>query len=195
MNFEKSCSICWNHKDLFCCYYGDDNDGFITVGIKSAIEIKDKTGREYSDFLVFSKLPDSMIEECMNDADGSEGKLRSEMFIDGKMLRLRTKPDHTCIFLDENHKCSIYKFRPLICRIYPFWYSKNAREVFGIVKHEVSSGPNVCFFLKFNPNINQIQKNEISELKSVAEMIEEEKEHYIKNIKSFVKKNNINSEE
>jgi len=192
MNFEKFCSMCWNDKDAFCCYYDDDSVGFITVGIKSAIKIKDKTGLEYSDFLVFSKLPDSMIEECRNDVDGSEGKLRSEMFVDGKILRLKTKHDHTCVFLDGNHKCSIHKFRPLICRVYPFWYSKSDKEVFDIVKHEDSSGSSVCLFLKFHPNIDQIQKNVISEVKSVAKMIEEEKEHYIKNIKSFVKKNNIN---
>jgi len=37
---------------------------------------------------------------------------------------LKTKDDGSCIFLTQNNQmeniCSIYEFRPLLCRIYPF---------------------------------------------------------------------------
>ena len=37
-------------------------------------------------------------------------------------LGLLRKEDGRCIFLDENNKCSIYDFRPMICRTFPFTF-------------------------------------------------------------------------
>ena len=33
---------------------------------------------------------------------------------------LRRKPDGTCVFLDDNGRCSIYEIRPLRCRRFPY---------------------------------------------------------------------------
>jgi len=46
-----------------------------------------------------------------------------EEFVDGN--RLKSKEDGSCIFLNFNrrksvYECSIYGFRPALCRIYPF---------------------------------------------------------------------------
>ncbi len=38
---------------------------------------------------------------------------------DGLMISLKEKPNYDCIFWDEG--CTVYPYRPLQCRSYPFW--------------------------------------------------------------------------
>lgn len=38
-------------------------------------------------------------------------------------LALRSRPNHACIFLTKDGKCSVHSFKPLVCRFYPFIYS------------------------------------------------------------------------
>lgn len=49
-------------------------------------------------------------------------------YVKGKRLRMN---DDRCIFLDpKTLKCRVYRYRPLICRTYPFHFEKDASKFF-----------------------------------------------------------------
>ncbi|KON33178.1 hypothetical protein AC477_01860 [miscellaneous Crenarchaeota group-1 archaeon SG8-32-1] len=73
-----------------------------------------------------------LLEEDVKRIEAS-GYLRKHFLLSEKMHTsglthavgaLKTKNNGSCIFLSENHQmeniCSIYEFRPVLCRIYPF---------------------------------------------------------------------------
>ena len=50
-------------------------------------------------------------------------------FLDENQLNLRSREDGSCVFLSLDslgtlHKCSVYCFRPTLCRLYPFQFQK-----------------------------------------------------------------------
>ena len=117
---------------------------------------------------------------------------------DKKVLQLKKKEDGSCVFLDDNGACKIYPVRPLICRVYPFWYSND--EVI-----EDSNGISGCPILggsksngatanlpreNVEQSVRKIGTN-ISSLKLLFTQLKGELENYTVNIKSFIKKNGI----
>ena len=175
----KECSKCPSSS---CCYY-EDHTGFIAVSIKDAERIKKETGQPYSEFLDFSLLPEEIIEECRTDPSGSEGEMRYKMLKNNRLLRLKRKKNH-CVFLDEQYRCTIYYFKPLICSMYPFWYEIKQGEV-KIVPHDRDMD---CAFIK---NRIHVPSATTDKLKQIALQIEDEREDYLKRINAFVRKNKL----
>lgn len=64
---------------------------------------------------------------------------------DGKILQLKKGKDKRCLFLNKKNLCDIYPKRPLICRMYPFWYEKKGDRISLIVDH---NGIDCCNFVK-----------------------------------------------
>ena len=74
---------------------------------------------------------------------------------DGKVLRLKRKPDGTCIFLD-GRRCTIYAERPEECRAYPYYHTYSEERGVELVSS------------RHCPQLTQAEKPEIKpEVKSV----------------------------
>lgn len=179
-------NLCENCKTSFHCCIFKDKDSFAFVGIKDAKEIKKNLKLGYRDFLVFRKLPKKLIRELKESKKDTEDHLRFRELNKDKILCLKLNKDKTCIFLDKNRHCMIYEFRPNICKIYPFWVSKNKK----VVEHEADD---TCKILvshkKKNKNIEKSLSNrEVRRIKKVHSDIIKEEKNYNKNIKEFIKK-------
>ncbi len=85
----------------------------IFVGVVEAVKIHKKTGLKYSAFLSYTKFDEWQYIEAF-----------SELIPSGKTLAFIRKPDGACIFHAETG-CQIFDIRPLICRVFPFWYEQD----------------------------------------------------------------------
>ena len=76
-----------------------------------------------------------MNEEELEDAStllGVGTNKFNRKYIDkksGSIYLLKTKADDSCIFLDENNRCTIYSARPGHCRTFPFW-PENLKSIY-----------------------------------------------------------------
>ncbi|MEM2144081.1 MAG: YkgJ family cysteine cluster protein [Candidatus Jordarchaeaceae archaeon] len=71
--------------------------------------------------ILLSDLDVSRIERNL----GLKSEDFSEFILDSYPFRYLMKMvDGKCIFLGEDKTCKIYKFRPIICRCFPFWIEK-----------------------------------------------------------------------
>lgn len=179
MYFKKYCSIC--APKTHCCTF-DHNAGFTFVGIQDAKKIQKETKKEYTDFLDFSPLPKATLRLLKKEDPALEGALRySQLDNKNRILRLKKQKDGKCIFL-KNKKCSIYQFRPKICRIYPYWAMRLLDNSLKIIEHDTTKR---CPIIQAD---EQILKKQSEELKKIFTEIERETVHYQKEIKKFVKK-------
>lgn len=178
------CSKCTRKNH--CCS-NPDEEGFITVGIKSAEHIKKATGLEFAEFLNYTKLKPKTIAECKNDKLNSEGRLRFSMISNNSILRMRMKSNGKCIFLNKKNQCAIYECRPNICKMYPFWYKRNSKNKVKITLHNTESN---CLLLKHHP-MKWLSTKDLKIFTNLATTIEKETIHYRKNIQKFVRKNNL----
>jgi len=161
------CDSCKNN----CCIYPEES-GFIFCGIKDAERIRDATGLGFGEFLDFSKLRRKTIDACRDWHERwAECRLRSRMLVDGRLLRIRTVEEGRCYFLDNERRCSIYKDRPLLCRIYPFWFIHDGRSI-RIIEHDTDP----CALKACGPPKDALD---------LAKAIEEETRYYEKNIRGF----------
>ncbi|MDD5022795.1 MAG: YkgJ family cysteine cluster protein [Candidatus ainarchaeum sp.] len=100
------------------------------------------------------------------EANGIETQFSHGFFIfdQGKMkecfLALNRKRSEKCIFL-ENNKCSIYEYRPMACRLYPFELGVKGVEY--KKKHRCPIGWNIDDIKKDFLENNEIAKKEIEE--------------------------------
>ncbi len=134
MNLNKYCKAC--KKEVHCCIF-KNNSGFTFVGIKDAKRIKDKTKKEYNEFLDYSPLPEKLIAELKCDDPSLEGALRHSQLNNKRLLRLKIKKDGRCIFLDDSGKCQIYIIRPNVCKIFPFWAMRLENKKIKVIEHDV----------------------------------------------------------
>lgn len=174
----KECLVCC--KKYHCCI-NPSNKGYTAVFIDEAEKIQKKTGMKYNEFLTFSKIPGKLAKASKSDFKGSEARLRADMMVNDKILRLKTKKNNECVFL-KNGKCVIYTIRPTICRIYPYWF----RNKKGKIKIEVHAGCEYCGMLEYG-----VTDNQLKQLIKTAKKIEKQTLYYKKNIADFVKKNKI----
>lgn len=179
MNTLNKCLLC--SKKYHCCI-NPPSKGYVTVYIDEARKIKNKTGLNYNEFLTFKKLPEKLADESKADFKGTEARLRASIMINNRILRLKTKKNNECVFLNKKKQCIIYRIRPTICRMYPFWF-KNEK---GKIKIVIHSGCEYCGLID-----NKLTKKQLNQLKRTAKKIEKQTEHYNKNIVDFVKKNKI----
>ncbi len=170
-NMLKKCLEC-NEKN-HCCI-----QGFAFVGINDAKKIMKFTGKNYSEFLDFSKLSKKVIKSLKNDDPALEGALRYSILADDKILRIKKKKGK-CYFL-KNGKCEIYEVRPKICKIYPYWCVKLINGKIKVIEHDSYSPCIIC-------NVDSITKSKEKEIKKIFNEILKEIKSYKKNIKKFVK--------
>jgi Fe-S-cluster containining protein len=179
MDNTRICSVCKKN----CCIYPNEK-GFIFIGIKDAETIGKKWNLEYKEFLDFSKLKKRTIKLCREFKDAnSESRLRMKMLVDDRLLRLKIDDKGRCIFLDKKNQCSIYPIRPLICKIYPYWYNKTSKGI-AIVYHDKDD---LCNLIR----VKGAKDNDIDYYKTIANQIEIETKYYFNNILNFVENNNL----
>jgi Fe-S-cluster containining protein len=112
-----------NEKD--CCR--EAHAKFVTLN--DARRIAEFLGKEINTFTVYGDLRDEDREEYIYiTADPNYYYELTRK--DGKLLQLKDKSDGSCIFQEENGRCHIYPARLLICRTYPFWYSRENNIIF-----------------------------------------------------------------
>jgi Fe-S-cluster containining protein len=83
------------------------------VGIPEAILIHREMGLKYSEFLQYTKLSEVQFQEAF-----------TELLPSGKSLVFRRREDRACCFASENG-CLIFQIRPIICRLFPYWYEQD----------------------------------------------------------------------
>lgn len=93
-----------------CC---NCNKSGIIITLHDALRIKKATGLEFNEFIEFSKVPD---ESWLNELKENKDPL-FDVYIDGKILQLKLT-SKGCIFLSDTG-CTIFNFRPGLCRAFP----------------------------------------------------------------------------
>lgn len=176
-NIQTLCSRC--PKSVHCCKFNNSN-GFVFIGIKDAENIRKRFNLKYDDFLQWKPFSKKTISLLKKSQKYSEGFMRQKQLRKNHLLILKKKKNKDCIFFDKN-KCSIYQFRPLICRIYPYWF------FLGEKMHIISHGEySRCKALKQCRGDVILKKTELKELRNLSKKIELEDKYYRKNIKSFL---------
>lgn len=103
-----SCRMCGG-----CCTRISDDSNLVMVNAPEIRKIMGGTGLSWDD--IAEPYPEIL-----------EGK-RGERFTFAWCLK---RAEDKCMFLDENSQCSIYEYRPLICRTYPFMLEGDELLVF-----------------------------------------------------------------
>lgn len=165
---------------VHCCKF-KHSKGFVFVGIKDADKIRRKYNLAYSDFLEFRKFSKQWIKLNKMQPKFSEGYLRCSQLKKDKLLVLRTKRNGDCIFLEKG-KCVIYADRPLVCKIYPYWFYNG--DKLHIISHDDGCK---CKLLKEEYGLAVLPGKELSEMKKIARKIMQEDRYYRKNISRFIK--------
>ena len=172
--FEKFCRNCPN--EAHCCKF-DHSKGFTFLTLADANKIKGETGKEFGEFLDFSPL-DSLTVKRLNESDPSlEGALRfSQLDSKNRILRLKKQANGNCIFLTKNAKCGIYKSRPNICRIYPFWAVRLLDGKLKVIEHDVNPSCPIILSLDKKAGMeNSLPTAQIKSIKKTFEDIEKER--------------------
>lgn len=174
----KHCKTC--SSDKHCCIFG--NSGFCFISISDARKIKKLTNKDYTYFIDFSPLPKKTIALLKKEDPALEGHLRYTLLDkDGRLLRLKTKEDCKCIFLDSSNNCEIYDIRPNICRIYPFWGIRLEDGSIKVIPHDTQ--PN-CPILDTEYSLSP---RETTLIKNIFIQIEKESIEYQKESKDDFK--------
>ncbi len=181
MYFESNCKKC--RKDKHCCIF-KNNSGFVFVGIQDARNIKRRIKKDYNYFLDYSPLPKKVIKRLKHGDPALEGKIRYSQLDKNRLLRLKTKKEGRCVFLNRFGKCSVYRVRPNICRIFPFWAIKLNNGRIKVIEHDPYPK---CSVIKSKDIEEILSKKEASAIKKIFKNIEKENDYYKKNIKKFVK--------
>lgn len=179
LSLESYCKEC--APKVHCCIF-KNNNGFTFLAPSDAKKIKRKIKKDYEYFIDYTPLPKKVIDDLKNDDPSLEGRLRFSQLDKNKILRLKTKKDKRCIFLNNNGKCEIYSVRPNICRIFPYWAIRLNNKKLKIIAHDLNPK---CRIIISNSKIDEKQ------IKNVFKKIEKESLSYKKDIKKFVKKNNF----
>lgn len=191
MDFRHYCKNC--NRYAHCCIFKNKFE-FAFVGLNDAKRIKRFIKKDYNYFLDYSPLPKSVVKRLREGDPSLEGTLRYKQLDKNRLLRLKSKKDKRCIFLDKNNCCEIYEVRPNICKIYPFWAMKLINGRIKIVPHGTESKCNNLTFI--NKNWEDVEKGlskkEILDIKKVFSKIVNENKNYVKHIKFFVRQNKIN---
>ena len=109
-----------------CCSL-TDTEGKFQIGIFAEdiyrIEMHTSFRRNY--FVVKDKVTDEILDFLSN----TNYSLFNNIFYNNNRLKLQTI-NGNCIFLKENGCCLSTNVRPLYCRVYPFWPSKNYQNIY-----------------------------------------------------------------
>lgn len=114
----------------------------------------------------------------------------------GKILQLKRKKDGACFFLSESGHCKIYEVRPLICRVFPFWYSSRGEMMVdhnGLNCDMVKGKTTSTFQIKAKERKNILKEFCFTplNLKKLLAQLKKEIKEYEKKIDNFVSVNKI----
>lgn len=169
MKLEEYCRSCNSN----CC-----KEWTIFITIDDAIRIQNFTMKNVDEFASFSEVPEWELKKYKN-----KGYNHIYSFlVNDKILQLK-KNKNDCIFL-ANGLCSIYRVRPMICRLYPFWFEK----VNNSIKINICIGYENVYPIPLE-EIEKYKKLKLEQLIMVAEKYHCEIEYYKKNILDFVNSN------
>ncbi len=169
MDYKKQCSSC--KPQYHCCIF-KNNPGFVFVSLSDAARIRKKTGKDYSYFLDYSKLPKNVVAILKNGDPAEESRLRYSQLRSNRLLRMKKK-DSRCVFF--NGKCSIYQARPNICRIYPFWAVKLTNGKLKVITRDAVPRCKIAKAICKNDVEDILTKKEIAEIKEIFKKIKKEK--------------------
>jgi Fe-S-cluster containining protein len=187
MYFASYCKDC--KKSTHCCVFEKDN-GFTFLTPANAKLIHQTTGLPYSQFATYEPLSAKSIHALKTSDEVREGALRAtQLDAKGRILRLKTKENGRCIFLQDNGRCGIYAIRPNICRIYPFWAMRLLDGNVKVIRHDsIPTCPIIRSLEKKDSDVELTLSNKrITDVKALFADILEEQASYKKDIKSFVK--------
>ncbi len=180
-----NCRTC--PKNIHCCIF-KDNKGFAFLTVNDARLIKKKINKDYSHFLNYSPLSNKIISAMKKEEPCLEGALRYLQLDKKRLLRLKTKEEGRCIFLNKKGKCDIYSIRPNICRIYPFWAMRLFNKKLKVIEHNI----NMKCSIIYKKEVEQIlSAKQADEVKNIFKKIEKEAKEYKKGISEFVSQNNL----
>ena len=186
------CLECARNKED-CC--SSDYAKFVTL--KDTMRISEFLHKSVRNFVIYSGL--------------SKGDLKTDLFKgkhhnyyydlvshDKKILQLKKKKDGSCIFLDKCGSCKIYSVRPLICRVYPFWYlgkgslivDNNGLSCSIIRSPENKDSHSLKKRAKLHPKLVKIGHNSLSMKRLISKLMKEINDYSLNYLK-FIKKNKI----
>ncbi len=133
-----------------------------------------ETGGKFLTFLHLKKISGVLASFMKKEPSYSEGYMRHTQLKDGKLPVLKIKKNGDCIFLKRG-ACVIYKDRPLVCQLYPYWFLP--AEKMHIIPHD----PDLkCRLLKEKNGRAQLTKSELKRCINLAKKIMEEERDYHK---------------
>lgn len=107
-------------EPVHCCTEEYPDQNLIMITFHDARRICDNTGLKISDFAEFRRVKKPRVDELDDD--------EKYYFIKNMALFMK-KSNNKCVFLDDKYMCKIHKFRPCLCRMYPFWYEGEGDEI------------------------------------------------------------------
>ncbi|PIR05663.1 hypothetical protein COV56_01635 [Candidatus Kuenenbacteria bacterium CG11_big_fil_rev_8_21_14_0_20_37_9] len=187
------CSECAKRKED-CCR--SDYIKFITL--KDAVRIAKSLNAPIKKIIIYGKLSakDKKTKLYIKKIHNYYYDLASR---DEKILQLKRKKDGSCFFLSKMGHCTIYKVRPLICQVFPFWYAANGEIIIDhngmdcdIVKNKTTYNQKIKRFYEVEIFKN-FSQNKLG-LKKLLIKLKKEIAIYQKNIDNFITTNNIKNQ-
>ena len=128
------CELCAK-EDESCCSspfnkeaHEDDSDG-IALTLSEVLRISEATGKDPDEFCQVRKMSDAYYL----DAD----EIATSMAPNNLSIEFKAK-NGACPFLGKK-SCTIFSIRPIICQLYPFWFTVKSNGVIQLWKNRTDS--------------------------------------------------------
>lgn len=141
---QNVCSECAKGKMecMDCCTspFVESDPGF-WMTLSDIARIVKKTGLAPDKFCRFVEVED--------DEEDEDDEAYAELLYQGNKVILMNGRDKKCFFLSENG-CSIFDYRPKMCRIHPFWFNEKGENIDITIEQEDKISEDDCFLTKSN---------------------------------------------
>lgn len=156
-----------------CCTspFIEEDPGF-WLTFSDIARIVKKTGMNPEKFCRLTELEEA--DEDDEEADEVYGDL---IYLGDKVILMNPK-NKKCSFLGKNG-CKIFDARPMMCRVYPFWFKEKKGKIEITVEHEDTINEDDCYLTKSN------YKN--YDLKYLLSLLDETEPSFKKLIKQYIK--------
>ena len=174
------CKECANKKMscIDCCTspFTEKDPGF-WLTFSDIARIVKKTGMKPEEFCRLTEVDEETGDD--KEADEKYGEL---MYVGEKVI-LMSGGNRKCTFLGSKG-CRIFDARPKMCRIFPFWFKEEDKEIKITIEHEDTKEEDECFLTKSNYKngdlkylLNLMNETEQDMKQCIKEYIEEMKLH------------------
>jgi len=164
------CSKCNNkmYGTLDCCTSPFTNYPGFLITLSDADRIIKNTEAKISDFCKIIHVNEEDMKESNDNYFLDLGFNNNFLYLYG---------EKKCPF-KKKEGCSIYAYRPMMCRLFPFWFKKNKLGEFEVIVEWGSSAKDEnCLICK--------KYFRSTDIDSLLSLINETKESMLKNIKQF----------